>query len=500
QYPWHKQMFTDPEFSLEYADRWYSLRRGIFSTESLMATIDGNVAEIYEGQERNFEKWRRLGTYDWPNAPGVQDRDTYDKVVDFMKDWLDNRVDWMDKQFERPVTYKPDAGVHDPGVNVTMFTGTLFSQRSGDIFYTLDGADPRLRGGEALAEASIYDQDNGLTLNQSAVLTTRLQRENGDWSALNQEIYIVGTPASSENLIITEIMYHPADASPEEMEAGFTNKDDFEFLELMNVGDGPIELVGSRVSNGFEFDFSFGDLKRLEAGQRGVLVSNRAAFIARYGEEVGPILGEYQVDGVGRLANGGERLTLTGATGEIVTLRYNDKEPWPVAADGDGYSLVLADETGASDPADPTSWVASSAINGSPGAEEGPAVGGETFAQWQARVFTADQLADASVSGPDADSDLDRLTNFAEYAMATNPVESDAFKAYRAIWVTDEDVNYFGIEFQQNTNAEGVEYVVEISEDLQSWTSEGVSFHSRSSGNGVDQVVYRSDNPAKPLL
>ena len=44
-------------------------------------------------------------------------------------------------------------------------------------------------------------------------------------------------PASSQNIVISEIMYNPADPSSTEIEAGFTDADQFEFIELLNIGD-----------------------------------------------------------------------------------------------------------------------------------------------------------------------------------------------------------------------------------------------------------------------
>ncbi|MBN1675507.1 MAG: lamin tail domain-containing protein, partial [Kiritimatiellae bacterium] len=73
----------------------------------------------------------------------------------------------------------------------------------------------------------------------------------------------------------------------------------------------------------------------------------------------------------GGLDNGGERLALLDSEGRTVTsVRYNDKDPWPAEADGDGFSLVPADTAGDQD--DAAKWRASNLIGGSPGYEDGP--------------------------------------------------------------------------------------------------------------------------------
>jgi hypothetical protein len=51
-------------------------------------------------------------------------------------------------------------------------------------------------------------------------------------------------------------------------------------------------------------------------------------------------------------------------------LRYRDTPPWPVEADGDGYSLVLVAPATAPDHELPENWRASVGFGGSPGASD----------------------------------------------------------------------------------------------------------------------------------
>ena len=63
------------------------------------------------------------------------------------------------------------------------------------------------------------------------------------------------------------------------------------------------------------------------------------------------------------------------------TFTYNDVEPWPVDADGNGFSLVLNDPHGNPDHNDPYSWRSSVGTDGTPG-------GGDSV------PFTGDPLED----------------------------------------------------------------------------------------------------------
>jgi hypothetical protein len=139
-YPWWRRLFEDPEFQLRYADRWFVLRQNLFGTDMLLQDIDDIVDLLGEAQIRNFDRWSILGTYVWPNWFIAQ---TYQEEIDWMKDWLQERLTWMDSQIgvdfaAAPPIFNRQGGLVDQGFNLTM------TASFGTIYYTLDGTDPRL--------------------------------------------------------------------------------------------------------------------------------------------------------------------------------------------------------------------------------------------------------------------------------------------------------------------------------------------------------------------
>jgi hypothetical protein len=139
-YPWWRRLFQDPEFQLRYADRWFVLRRSLFDTDLLLQDIDDIVKLLDEAQVRNFNRWNILGTYVWPNWFIAQ---TYQEEIDWMKGWLEQRLNWMDSKISAefataPPIFGKQGGQVQQGFNLTM--SALF----GKIYYTLDGTDPRL--------------------------------------------------------------------------------------------------------------------------------------------------------------------------------------------------------------------------------------------------------------------------------------------------------------------------------------------------------------------
>jgi hypothetical protein len=72
------------------------------------------------------------------------------------------------------------------------------------------------------------------------------------------------------------------------------------------------------------------------------------------------------------LSNAGEQLIITDSNGGVIMdFTFDDSNPWPEEADGDGNSLVSYFPNPDGDPNDYHYWKASSAIDGSPFFEDG---------------------------------------------------------------------------------------------------------------------------------
>jgi hypothetical protein len=102
--PFWIKLFREPDFKGKLTKRWQALRQGPFHTDSLLQFIDQTTATLNEAQERNFQKWPILGVEIWRSTPGWGERNTYQKEVDYLKDFLANRLNWMDNQLRGPST------------------------------------------------------------------------------------------------------------------------------------------------------------------------------------------------------------------------------------------------------------------------------------------------------------------------------------------------------------------------------------------------------------
>jgi hypothetical protein len=252
-------------------------------------------------------------------------------------------------QFDPP-TFSLDGGLVEAGFTVTMALPS--SCQDCTIYYTTNRSDPRLPvTGEVMPDAMAYSRPVVLTTStqlKARVFNPAVTDTAQRWSALQEATFNV--MEQDYKLRITEVMYNPISG------------DDYEFVELKNVGNNAVNLANISIDEGIRFSFP-PNTPLLAPGEFAVLVSNPEAFAEQYPEVA--ISGAYE----GHLSNKGEKIVLRDAEGQtLLEFTYNDENGWPVSADGRGDSLTLVNASG--DPNNPQNWRASDQLNGSPGAGE----------------------------------------------------------------------------------------------------------------------------------
>lgn len=158
---WWPRLFSDPDFWQQWADRWQELRGSHFATTNLNRLIDQLADEVREAQPRQYARW------------GFQPRGgSYQSELDHMKDWLSNRVDFIDRQFTPLPRF-------DRAALLTLTTPTPSTNLT--VYYTLDGSDPRLAGGGVSTNALIYTAPIALATNGHLVARARdsIHRQTG---------------------------------------------------------------------------------------------------------------------------------------------------------------------------------------------------------------------------------------------------------------------------------------------------------------------------------
>ena len=296
--------------------------------------------------------------------------------------------------------------------------------------------------------------------------------DTGEWSALNEAFFTLDTePAGPGNIVISEINFHPTNPVSVAESSVSNDRDDYEFLELLNIGPRSIDLTGVRFGAGINFSFPVNTV--LPPGARLVLLRDQLAYEARYGSLPSTPWFPY----TGRLSNDGELLTLLSADSDpILSFSYNDQSPWPPQADGFGASLILVNPGENPDHGEPSNWVASRYSGGSPGA---PEPFDEDYDNW-----AADRRLEG---GPDDDDDSDTISNFMEFLHGSDPVSANQ-RPLLELRLENLEINnvtneYLVISFQRNLQARGSLYV-ELSDDLVVWQS----------GAGLTEILGQVDN------
>jgi hypothetical protein len=349
-FPWYRRLNQNVDYHQKWIDRWSELLRDRLALARMFQDIDEVTNTVNEAQARNFLRYDILGKkatkYD---PPGWTDRDTYEKEVDWMKDWLTTRFTWLWDEFLEAPEFNQDGGLIADGFPLTLTAST------GTIYYTLNRLDPRSPGGSVFGGANSY-ATSPIILTENTLVRARA-RNGGEWSGLTEAVFVVTQPT----VAVSEVMYHPQD--PQGAEAIYTARD-FEFVELRNIGLEVTSLLGVEFSGGITFDFTYGDVTSLAPGGHVVAVRNLAAFKIRYPNWAGiSIAGEYQ----GGLDASGEQITLENSLNQTNLFSYNDA--WFPSTDGEGFSLTVIDP-GSGDLNSKSAWRHSAYRNGSPGEED----------------------------------------------------------------------------------------------------------------------------------
>ncbi|MDC0302704.1 CotH kinase family protein, partial [bacterium] len=446
---WYQGLFQDTDFKQIHQDIWQETRCTTATNSALQGLVDDAAAGLHSDQI---------------SASGLS-FSTWQSRISQMRSWVVNRANYLDSRYEPLPSVSPSTDLFSGSLQVT------FSPTSGGtVYFTTDGSDPRQSGGGI----SPFAQSSGpLTLTERTTVIART-RDGSRWSGpITRHFY---RDADVPQLVISEIHYHPGDPSPDEIALGFDNDDDFEFLELTNIGTNPADLASLAFSRGITFDFATATITMLPAGDRVLLVKNQAAFEARYGLGF-PIAGEFS----GSLNNSGDSLILgdpiLGLT--LQELSYSDDSPWPTCADGDGYSLALKNPTLDSDHNLPSSWRCSATLNGNPGTSD-------------ARPnFTGD---------PSADEDGDQLSALLEHFLGTDDSIPDDGNNHLGIGtpVSLDGVTYPTFTATYRVGADDLTPSAYLSTDLKNWSNfpDQITLVSHTfNGDGTATLLWRSNTP-----
>ncbi|MFC1757788.1 CotH kinase family protein [Planctomycetota bacterium] len=130
---WYGQLFKDPNFNLRYAERWQELRQTVLSESNMSGVIDQFYANIGDevAVRDNVRNWRSR--------------------LDRMQTWLADRAVAIDQLFVPAPQLSQDGGEVPAGFELSILS------EQGDVYYTLDGTDPRAADGTVSPNAKTVE-------------------------------------------------------------------------------------------------------------------------------------------------------------------------------------------------------------------------------------------------------------------------------------------------------------------------------------------------------
>ena len=359
----HQRLKENAQYRLKFADRAHRLMfdSGVLTPEVVSTMYLSRLDAIDRAVVAESARW---GDNRNPDNPAYTRDDWLLEKGRLMTEFFPERTrillnqlreDKLYPELDAPV-FSKSGGAVENGFNLKIENPS----NRGEIFYTINGKDPRSISGAA--------EDDALT-NQFLTITESLRikgrtfdQSTGQWSALTEVIFSVAS--ASSNIRVSEIMFHPSSVNEKESLAGFVDQDEFEFIEITNNGDASVNIKGLGFTKGIKFQF---DDKVIEPRSSIVITNDIDAFNFRYGADNIDIAGEYD----GSLSNSGEIIQLSGPFGNIIQDFYYDDD-WYSQPDGEGRSLVPVREITMTESWSlRESWRPSNLDGGSPGYIEG---------------------------------------------------------------------------------------------------------------------------------
>lgn len=354
--PWStlllRQLFDSAEFRARFVNRTADFINTSFKPDHVHGVIDSLAGLMYTEMPRHMANVTRSGAW------GGSMNEWYNQLTS-LKNFGTDRPDYIEQYFTQARSQGGHLGVgpltstsvqiNDPQRGQIQLNRLSIEQAqwTGEYFGGVDipvRAIPRNGFEFSGWTGDIVSSESAITIEAGMNITAHF------------------SPSTDTlGLVISEIMYNANNSQDSE-----------DWIELYNGKNSPLDLTDWVVKdedNSHEFRFAPGTT--LQANEYAVIVRDSILFKTIYTHPV-RMLGQMNYG----LSGGGDQVRVFDAFGSLIdSVQYDDAAPWPLAADGEGYSLELIDLS--SDNTLPQSWRASNNLLGSPGLLNGLATSSE---------------------------------------------------------------------------------------------------------------------------
>lgn len=332
------KLLENEEFTQYYITRYMDLLNTAFQEEEMIGVLEGIENTITPEMPQHIARW---------GGNMNQWQGNVQKIKDFISDRIDYLPEGLNGCYNLTGPYEVTLNVQPANAGQIKFNSITIE--NGD--YPWFGA---YHGGIDMLAASVQS-NTGYVFDHWELATQTLPdpaNSNIDFQLTQDEVLTaVFTPSGNANIVINEINYKDAN--------DFETKD---WVELYNNSGSPVDIsnwVFKDDDDTHEFIIPGGTIMATDSYL--VLTQFLADFQVLY-PSVSPVLGDFTFG----LSGGGELIRLFDETGVLVDfVEYDDVDPWPTQADGNGPTLELINPN--LDNELPESWDACAA----PGAEHG---------------------------------------------------------------------------------------------------------------------------------
>ncbi|MFI4861703.1 MAG: CotH kinase family protein, partial [Phycisphaerales bacterium JB063] len=255
-----QKLMLNEDFKQLFQDRvqTHFFNGGALSVEATTARFNEIASRVALAMADESARWGDV----YEGSSGTKTTDDWHNELDRLRNtWFPVRTQivlnqfisrgWLSTTHDAP-SFSQQGGLIPPGSTLTITN----NEASGTIYYTIDGSDPRLPGGGINSSAIQYTGPFELP---GPVQTIRARLFlTGTWSAQIAAEFSNGAPTpEQEHLRITELHYNPQGQNSSELAAGFTDGDQFEFIELLNTSaTQTLDLAGVSFGDGVDAVFT----------------------------------------------------------------------------------------------------------------------------------------------------------------------------------------------------------------------------------------------------
>ena len=351
-----REMLENDEFRRDFILRGCDLLNTLYSGPNVVARIDRLADGIRDEIPDHLARWSWAGIQERGFGHPHKEEDVpltlaqWEHHVEIVREFARNRPDNL--RADLLDHFQLEGGLATISIgHAASGKGRVEVSTAAPRTYPWSGrycvdVSPEIRA--VAAPGFVFEGWEGQAIGQPESFVPELATDGS--FAFSPRFSAVAPGEGSEDVTVSELMYHPSADSP----SG-------DWIEIVNGGATTVELADWALFDGNDakrFEFP---AHSLPPGGHVVLCEHPHKFSDVYGENV-ECLGPLGFS----LSNGGEQIRLVDAAGALILdFRYEDSAPWPDRPDGQGPSLERTDFDVSPDTAG--AWRASAGQGGSPG-------------------------------------------------------------------------------------------------------------------------------------